>query len=103
LIQIQDEEGTMKVADVMTSTVVCIKPESTVLEAARLLLGERISALPVVDGTGKLVGILSEADLLHRAEIGSEKVRSRWGRLFTDGGTLAQEYLKALVARWPRS
>jgi len=79
----------------MTSVVVCIKPESTVLEAAHLLLGERISALPVVDGSGKLVGILSEGDLLHRAEIGSEKVLSRWRKAFTDDGTLARDFLKA--------
>lgn len=85
----------MKVSDVMTSTVVSIKPDATVLEAARLLLGERISALPVVDAAGKLVGILSEGDLIHRAEIGSEKVSTRWGRLFADGGKLARDFLKA--------
>lgn len=85
----------MKVSDVMTSSVVCIKPEATVLEAARLLLGERISALPVVDAAGKLVGILSEGDLIHRAEIGSEKISTRWARLFADGGKLARDFLKA--------
>ncbi len=85
----------MKAADIMTTTVVCIKSDATVLEAARLLLGERISALPVVDEAGRLQGIVSEGDLIHRAEIGSEKPVSRWKTLFGDGSTLARDYLKA--------
>ena len=85
----------MKAADIMTTTVVCIKPDATVLEAARLLLGERISALPVVDATGRLQGIVSEGDLIHRAEIGSEKITTRWKALFEEGATLARDYLKA--------
>lgn len=85
----------MNVGDVMTSNVVCIGPQATVLEAARLLLGERISALPVVDGAGKLVGILSEGDLIHRAEIGSDKPARRWTAIFADGGRLARDFLKA--------
>lgn len=85
----------MKVGDVMTSNVICIGPQATILEAARLLLGERISALPVVDGAGKLLGILSEGDLIHRAEIGSEKPASRWTAVFADGGRLARDFLKA--------
>jgi len=79
----------------MTTSVVCIKPDATVLEAARLLLGERISALPVVDPSGKLLGIVSEGDLIHRSEIGSEKRVSRWKALFEDQGVLARDYLKA--------
>lgn len=85
----------MKTADIMTTSVVCIRPEATVLEAARLLLGERISALPVVDAAGRLQGIVSEGDLIHRAEIGSEKSISRWKALFEEDATLARDYLKA--------
>jgi CBS domain-containing protein len=85
----------MKAADIMTTSVVCIKPDATILEAARLLLSERISALPVVDGDGRLQGLVSEGDLIHRAEIGSEKPKSRWKALFEEGSTLARDYLKA--------
>lgn len=85
----------MRVGDVMTANVVCIGPQATVLEAARLLLGERISALPVVDAAGRLVGILSEGDLIHRAEIGSDKPANRWSAFFADGGRLARAFLKA--------
>ena len=85
----------MKAADIMTTSVVCIRSDATILEAARLLLSERISALPVVDADGRLEGIVSEGDLIHRAEIGSEKPASRWKVLFDDNATLARDYLKA--------
>ncbi|MBI3198207.1 MAG: CBS domain-containing protein [Rhodospirillales bacterium] len=85
----------MKAADIMTTSVVCIKPDATVLDAARLLLSERISALPVVDTAGRLQGIVSEGDLIHRAEIGSEKHVTRWKALFEEGAALARDYLKA--------
>lgn len=85
----------MKAADVMTTAVICIKPDATVLDAARLLLSERISALPVVDPAGDLVGIVSEGDLIHRTELGLEKRVSRWKALFEDDRSLAEDYLKA--------
>lgn len=85
----------MKASDIMTTSVVCIRADASILEAARLLLSERISALPVVDADGRLEGIVSEGDLIHRAEIGSEKPTSRWKALFENNATLAREYLKA--------
>lgn len=54
----------MKVTTVMSSPVITVPPEAPVKEAARLLIEHSISALPVVDETGMLVGIVSEADLL---------------------------------------
>lgn len=85
----------MKAADIMTTSVVCIRSDATILEAARLLLSERISALPVVDAAGRLEGIVSEGDLIHRAEIGSEKPAGRWKFLLEDNAALARDYLKA--------
>ncbi len=85
----------MKASDVMTRGVVCIGPEATVLEAARMLLGERVSALPVVDADGRILGIVSEADLIRREEIGSAKRRSWWSAALTDGDHLASDYIKA--------
>ncbi len=67
----------MKAADIMTRAVVTIAPSAPILDAIRLMLGQRISGLPVVDD-GKLVGILSEGDLLRRAELGTERHRPRW-------------------------
>jgi CBS domain-containing protein len=84
----------MNARDVMISSVVCVKPTSSVREAANTLLERRISAVPVVDDQGKLVGIVSEGDLLHRAEAGTERRRSWWLRVLTRDETLAAEYAK---------
>lgn len=54
----------MKVDTVMTASVITVRPEAPVKEAARLLVEHGISALPVVDANAKLVGIVSEADLI---------------------------------------
>ncbi|MGZ8310053.1 MAG: CBS domain-containing protein [Rhodoplanes sp.] len=57
----------MKASDVMSSRVVSIAPEATVLEAIELMLENRISGLPVIDRAGALVGIVTEGDFLRRA------------------------------------
>lgn len=56
------------VSDVMTRNLITASPETTFQVAVRLLEENRISGLPVVDRDGKLVGIVSEADLLNKAE-----------------------------------
>ena len=85
----------MKARDVMVSPVISVKPSCTVKEVAKTLLERRISAVPVVDDTGKLVGIVSEGDLMHRAEIGTERRHSWWLRVLTGDDALAAEYTKA--------
>ena len=65
----------MKASEVMARDVVTVRPETTVKEIAELMAQRRISGIPVVDETGELVGILSETDLLHRAEPGTERRR----------------------------
>jgi CBS domain-containing protein len=79
----------------MVSPVITVKPYSSVRDVANLLLKHRISAVPVVDDTGKLVGIVTEGDLLHRVENDTEVRRSSWLRVFTDQGVLAAEYARA--------
>ena len=76
----------MQVRDIMTRTVVSAAPETSVLDLATLMLDNRVSAIPVISG-GSLVGIVSEADLLHRYELGTQRdARERpwWRRLFID-------------------
>jgi CBS domain-containing protein len=85
----------MKARDVMVSPVVTVKPSASVKEVAKLLLERRISAVPVVDDQGKVVGIVSEGDLLHRAEAGTERQRSWWLLGMTGEEALAAEYVKA--------
>jgi CBS domain-containing protein len=85
----------MQARDLMVSPVVTVQPSASVKEVAKLLLEQGISAVPVVDEKGKLVGVVSEGDLLHRSEIGSERRRSWWLLGLTDEETLAAEYVKA--------
>lgn len=54
----------MKAADVMTKEVVTVAADATAQEAAALMLRHRVSALPVVDASGKLVGIVARANLV---------------------------------------
>ncbi len=85
----------MKAMDVMVRDVVTVKPEADVASAIKLLVEHDISALPVVDDDGEVVGVISEADLVRRTEIGTEKHRPWWLEALTPGSTLAGEFAKA--------
>jgi len=85
----------MRARDIMTETVHTIGPDATVAELAALLLSQRISGAPVLDERRRLVGIVSEGDLLRRAEIGTDPRRSWWLTLFTDPDRMAREYVKS--------
>jgi CBS domain-containing protein len=54
----------LSVKDIMTRDVITVSPEMDIAHAARLLLEKGINGVPVVDGTGKLVGILCQSDLV---------------------------------------
>ena len=68
----------MRAHQIMTRSVVTVRPDATILEAANTMLQHHVSGLPVVDAAGKLVGIVSEGDFIRRGEIGTQKKRSRW-------------------------
>src|SRR5262245_2892351 len=85
----------MRAIDVMVRNVVTVQPDTDVAEAINLLSQHDVSALPVVDAAGNLLGLLSEADLIHRAEIGTEKHRPWWLEAVTGGSTLAEEFAKS--------
>jgi CBS domain-containing protein len=89
----------MKAKDVMSSPVIGTRPESTVGEVAALLYERQISALPVLQD-GRLVGIVSEADLLHRYEIGTEEARegSWWSRLLATDRSI-ETYIRSHARR----
>lgn len=72
----------MKAADIMTTEVVSVSPETDVSEVARLLLAQRISAVPVVDHDGHIVGMVSEADLMRRTRC--DRGHHWWLSLFAD-------------------
>jgi len=84
----------MNASDVMTRTLLSVRPDATVAEAIRTMLDNRISGLPVIDEAGRLVGILTEGDLLRRGETGTERQRSRWLEILMGPGRLAGEYVR---------
>ena len=89
----------MKASDVMVSKVITVGPNTTVQEIANILLSNRISAVPVVDELDVLIGIVSEGDLIHRVEAGTERHHSWWLNLLCDKATLAHDYLKSHAVR----
>jgi len=89
----------MKAAHIMTRTVLSVRPETTILEAARLMLLHEISGLPVVDSQGHIVGMVTEGDFLRRAETGTRRQRSRWMEFFVGPGRLAEDYVRSTGRR----
>jgi len=89
---LQIEDMTMRVKDVMTRNVICIGADEAVLKAARLMLQNRISGLPVIDKDRELVGIVTEGDFLRRSELGTQLQRPKWLEFIVGPGRLAQEY-----------
>jgi CBS domain-containing protein len=88
------KEAVMKAADIMTRNVVSAQPETTILEAAQLMLQHRISGLPVLDGERHIVGMVTEGDFLRRVETDTQPQRPRWVQFFLGPGRLAEEYVR---------
>jgi CBS domain-containing protein len=86
-------EAEMQVQDVMTQYVISVEPTDTIARAIRLMLQERISGLPVIDGAGHLVGIVTEGDFLRRVETGTQRRRPRWLEFLVGSGRMADEYV----------
>lgn len=85
----------MNAADIMTQPVISVCSEATIAEAARLMLQHQISGLPVTDSRDAVIGVVTEADLLRRAELGTEHRRPRWIEFLIGPGRLASDYIGA--------
>ena len=84
----------MNASDVMTRKILSVRPDAMIAEAIRTMLDNRISGLPVIDESGRLVGILTEGDLLRRGETATERHRPRWLEILMGPGRLAEEYVR---------
>jgi CBS domain-containing protein len=89
----------MRAMDVMTTGVITVDPDMSVQAVAKLLSERGISGVPVVDAADRLVGIVSEGDLLHRVETGTERLtgrrRSWWLDTIASDRELARDYVKS--------
>src|SRR5215475_9381848 len=85
----------MHAIDVMTSEVISVDENATVTAVARLLAERGISAVPVVDKANQVIGMVSEGDLLHRTETGTEQRRAWWLDMMASTNRLAGDYIKS--------
>src|SRR5271166_3205954 len=90
----------MRAMDVMTTHVITVGPDTSVQEVAKILSERSISGVPVVDAENRLIGIVSEGDLLHRVETGTERRvqrrrRSWWLDTIGSEEELARDYVKS--------
>jgi CBS domain-containing protein len=85
----------MLAKDIMTTDPVTIGPEQTIADAIRYMAVHHVSGLPVVGPDGELLGIVTEGDLLRRAEIGTAMKRSSVLSFLLGSGRLASEYVQS--------
>ncbi|MCP3477023.1 CBS domain-containing protein [Bradyrhizobium sp. CCGUVB1N3] len=84
----------MRAHQIMTRSVISVTPDTTIVEAANIMLKRHVSGLPVVDGTGKLVGVVSEGDFIRRSEIGTQRKRGRWLKFILGPGQSASDFVQ---------
>lgn len=73
----REARARLTAADVMTPHVITVRPETTVKDVAAVMSTHHVSGLPVVTGDGELVGIVTEADLLHKENLPHPPARFR--------------------------
>lgn len=83
----------MRAHQIMTRSVITVTPETSVVEAANIMLQRHISGLPVVNSAGHLVGIISEGDFLRRSEIGTQRQRGRFMKFILGAGKEATDFV----------
>ena len=83
----------MRAHQIMTRQVVTIGVDASVVEAADTMLRYHLSGLPVVDAAGELIGLISEGDFIRRAEIGTQRKRSRWLTFLVGADRIAADFV----------
>jgi CBS-domain-containing membrane protein len=84
----------MHASDIMTTPVITAPPDADVLDVVKLMIENRISALPIVTAGGNLIGLVSEGDLIRRSEIGARDYTSWWLAAIGGQMRLAEEFVK---------
>ncbi|KXU87034.1 histidine kinase [Caballeronia megalochromosomata] len=85
----------MQASDIMTTSIISASPDMSVRLAAGTMVFAGISGMPVLDESGKLLGMITEGDLIHRTEIGTGVTSCAWWRELVESTTgLASQYVK---------
>lgn len=85
----------MNAAEIMTKDVISVGPETPVRDIAAMMLERRISGVPVVDAGGRVLGIVSEGDLIRRPELETDRARTGWLGLFLSEEDRARDFVKS--------
>jgi CBS domain-containing protein len=83
----------MRAHQIMTRDIITVRPDTPILEAANKMLENHVSGLPVLDPSGKLVGVVSEGDFLRRSEIGTQHKHARWLQYLLSPGHAAGDFI----------
>jgi len=86
-------EQAMRVAELMSKNTIAVQPETSLADAARIMLANHVSGLPVLDAAGHLVGVITEGDMLRRAELGTDGQPSGWLKAFLMPSSVAADYV----------
>ncbi len=81
-------------ADVMTTDVMSVTPDTPVRDVAKPMYTRRISGVPVIDRDKRVIGIVSEGDLIRHVEVVGEQRRPWWLAAFASASALAHDYVK---------
>jgi len=84
----------MRAHQIMTKDVISVTPHTSIEDAARIMLLNKISGLPVVEDNGTLVGMVSQSDFLRRSEIGTGRKRPAWLQFFVGPGRAAADFIR---------
>lgn len=84
----------MKASDVMHGNVITIMGGASLEEAARVMVHHRVSGLPVVNDQGRVIGMITEGDLMRRTET-STAPHAGWLAAFLSPGHVAQDYVRS--------
>ncbi len=84
----------MHARDIMTSPVITGAPGTTVLDIVNLMLRHHISAVPIVNKDDRLVGLVSEGDLIRRSELGASEYSSWWLAAIGAKVRLAEDFVR---------
>ena len=85
----------MQAQDVMARGVIAIGPDMPVQIAARAMVSNKVSALVVMGIDARMMGIISEGDLLRRVETETEQTHSSWPDMFVSSDALTKEFIKS--------
>ena len=89
------DEAVFTAGELMTRDVAVVHPETSLLEAVKLMAQRRVSGMPVLDDSGAVVGIISEGDLVRWHEGYTER-QARWLDMLAEGFQLAPAFLEGI-------